>query len=81
MKSKCCGAEVTTNKPSKTIRYYTCNACYQHCDLAPALRDSKDILEFVEKEIEELNKYSLTYTRKCLLIQANKIKNFIEGKE
>ena len=84
-KSKCCGAEVS----EEDFCMRKCCKCKNFCDyadLAPALRDSKEILEFVEKLIESVQ--TTTFKSQEHRIElggffmcCEKIKNYIEGKE
>jgi hypothetical protein len=80
-KSNCCGAEVS----EEDFCMRKCCKCKNFCDyadLAPALRDSKEILEFVEKiKKEELSK-GMSYGEQRAWVQGfidacYKIENFI----
>lgn len=80
-KSNCCGAEVNSITVGMN-KYYICSQCVNACDLAPALRDSKEVLEFVEKlrkqktgQADYLFGELSGFFNACTLI-----KNFIEGK-
>jgi hypothetical protein len=87
MKSKCCGAEARVfceashSGDNGFTNYYICKACENACDLAPTLRSSEEVLEFVKKSLDELNKVPVNYVRKRLIQQLQEIKQFIEGKE
>lgn len=74
-KSKCCGAEVS----EEDFCMRKCCKCKNFCDyadLAPALRDSKEVLEFVEKLMNSQAIAGVTYS------ELAKVKQYIiEGKE
>lgn len=50
MKSACCGAERVFIK-----HFFRCSKCQCPCDVAPPLRDSKEVLEFVDKKYKQLS--------------------------
>lgn len=86
MKSKCCEADYFGNLYSE-INF--CTKCEKPCDLAPALRDSKEVLKRVEEIIKDYEYFTAnndvdivtTLGVKQQLHLAKKLKQFIEGKE